>query len=96
MGQIVGTFEIPEEIAKELSTLLVKQSIREKLLENVVNDPDKYNEIETMLIPLVKKIDVLKHKITNELVPEQFCDEKYMWNYDGFDIAGTTVQVYEK
>lgn len=91
---LVGTFEIPENIAKELSELLTKQSIRERLLTSVIGEPEKYEELEKQLIPVVQKIDALKTKITEEYVPNEY-DERYVWNYNGFEVSGTSVQVYK-
>lgn len=92
--QLVDTFEIPENIAKELSDLLAKQSIRERVLASVIGDPEKYEELEKQLIPVVQKIDALKTKITEEFVPDKY-DEHYVWNYNGFEVSGTKVQIYK-
>ena len=97
MAQILrDTFEIPEEVAKELSELLTKQSIREHLLLNTLNDKEKYDEVERQLIPIIQKIDAIKNKITNEFVPTQYNSEKYMWNYDGYEISKNVLQIYEE
>lgn len=96
MAQVmVGTFEIPDEIAKELSELIAIQSIRQTLLVSVMDDESKYENVEKSLIPVVQKIDAIKSKITNEYVPEQFNDTKYLWNYDGYEVSANIVQVYE-
>ena len=92
---LVGSFEIPEEISKELSELLIKQSIRMDMLANVIDDPAKYETIEKMLIPVRSRIEALKQKITEEFVPSQFNDAKYVWNYDGYEVAKNTVNIYE-
>ena len=91
--QIIGTFEIPEELAKELSDLLTKQTIRERLLVQLVDQPDKYEETEKMLIPITRKIEAIKVKITKEYVPEKYNSTKYMWNYDGWDVDENRVQI---
>jgi len=97
MAQVLrDTFEIPEEVAKELSELLTKQSIREHLLLNTLNDKEKYDEVERQLIPIIQKIDAIKNKITNEFVPSQYNSEKYMWNYDGYEISKNILQIYEE
>ncbi len=97
MAQVLrDTFEIPEEVAKELSELLTKQSIREHLLLNTLNDKEKYDEVERQLIPIIQKIDAIKNKITNEFVPKQYNSEKYMWNYDGYEISKNILQIYEE
>lgn len=93
---LVGNFEIPEELAKELSELLIKQSIRMDMLLNVVNDPVKYETIEKMLMPVTAKIEAIKIQITNEFVPSQYNDSKYIWNYDGWEVAKNVVNVFEQ
>ena len=90
---IVGSFEIPDELAKELSELLTTQMIRERVLTQVVNEPDKYESVEKMLIPVVQKIEAIKLKITNEFVPAEFNSIKYVWNYNGYEVDGNKVQV---
>ena len=96
MSQVlVGKFVIPDDVAKELSELLTKQTIREHLLSTVIMDKEKYDEVEKQLIPIMQKIDALKNKVTTQYVPAEFNDEKYMWNYDGYEVSGNTLQVYE-
>ena len=90
---IVGTFEIPEELAKELSTLLTKQVVRERLLLQLIDDPAKYETAEDMILPVTSKIEAIKVKITNEYVPEQYRSAKYVWNYDGWEVAKNEVMV---
>ena len=69
---IINSFEIPEELAKELSDLLTKQTIRERLLLQLVDNPVKYEQVESMLLPITSKIEAIKFKITNEYVPEEY------------------------
>lgn len=96
MAQVLrGSFEIPEELAKELSTLLAKQTIKEHLLENIISDKDKFDEVESQLVPIIQKIDAIKNKITSEYVPEQYRSEKYSWNFDGYEVSGNLLQIYE-
>ena len=90
---IVGAFTIPEELAKELSDLLTKQTIRERLLVQLIEDPVKYEQAEKMLIPVTAKIEAIKVKITNEYVPEEFRSPKYVWNYDGWEVCENIVNV---
>jgi len=90
---IVGSFTIPEELAKELSELLTKQTIRERLLLQLIEDPVQYEQTEKMLIPVTSKIEAIKVKITNEYVPEEFQSSKYVWNYDGWEVAENKVNV---
>ncbi len=91
--QIVGTFEIPEELAKELSDLLTKQTIRMQVLTNVIDQPDKYEIAEKNLIPITRKVEAIKVKITKEDVPDKYEDPKYVWNYDGWDVSENKVQI---
>lgn len=94
MNELIGQFTIPEELAKELSDLLTKQTIREKLLLQVIDDPVKYDQVESLLLPIVSKIEAIKIKITNEFVPDEYRNPLYTWNYDGWEVAGSTVHVY--
>ena len=91
--QIVDYFEIPDDLAQELSDLLTKQTIRERVLVSVVDQPDKYAEAEELLIPITRKIESIKVKITKEYVPSKYNSSRYMWNYDGYDIDGNRVQI---
>ena len=92
--QVVASFQIEEAVAKQLSELLIKQSIREKLLDQNINNPTKYEQMEQMLIPIVAEIEALKNHITNECVPAEYRSEQYVWNYDGYEIDGCTVYIY--
>ena len=93
--RVIGEFEIPEDLAKELSELLTKQTIRERLLTQLIDQPDKYEEAEKLLIPVTSRIEAIKIKITKEYIPEQFNSAKYMWNYDGYEVSGNKVQIVE-
>lgn len=93
--QVIDNFEIPEDLAKELSELLVKQTIRERILLQLVADPDKFEEVEKSLIPITSKIEAIKNRITKEFVPEEYNSTKYMWNYESWEVARNKVQVIE-
>ena len=93
--QVIDNFEIPEDLAKELSELLVKQTIRERILLQLVADPDKFEEVEKSLIPITEKIEAIKNRITKEFVPEEYNSTKYMWNYESWEVARNKVQVIE-
>ena len=96
MAQVVrGTFEIPEEIAKELSDLLARQTIKEHLLANLVSDREKFDDVEAQLIPIIQKIDAIKSKITIEYVPDEYKNERYSWNFDGYEVSKNVLQIYE-
>ena len=93
--QVIDNFEIPEDLAKELSELLVKQTIRERILLQLVADPDKFEEVEKSLIPITSKVEAIKNRITKEFVPEEYNSTKYMWNYESWEVARNKVQVIE-
>ena len=91
--EIIDTFEIPEDIAKELSELLIKQNIRERVLATVAGEPDKYNEIEKSLIPIVGRIEAIKSDITIHHVPAKYRKDEYSWNFNGYDVSGCYCQI---
>ena len=95
MGNPVEVFEIPEYLAKELSDLLVRESIRKKLLSEVLNDPVKYEQIEDLLAKATERIDEIKHLITIEYVPDEFHSEKFIWDYKGYSIDKNVVSIYK-
>lgn len=92
---IVDYFEIPDELAKELSDNLIKQTIRQRTLAELVNDPDRYNAAEKLLVPIVTRIEAIKVQITNQYVPIKYRSSEYMWNYDGYEIDGNHVQIHK-
>lgn len=90
---IIDYFTIPDELAMELSNLLTKQTIRERLLSQVVNDPVRYEKVEKMLAPITDKIEAIKTKITKEFIPSKYNSPEYIWNYDGYSIDGNKIQI---
>lgn len=92
---VIDYFEIPVELAKELSENLIKQSIRQGILRDLVNDPVKYEAAEKLLIPITSKIEAIKVNITRNYVPDKYRSEKYVWNYDGYEVDGNEVQILE-
>ena len=93
--KIIDSFEIPEELAQELSELLTKQTIRDRVLMNLVDDPVKFEEAEKMLIPITAKIEAIKSQITKEFVPSKYNDARYSWNYEGHMVSGNRVDILE-
>lgn len=91
--EIVKRFELPEEIATELDALLTKQSIRERLLLQVLDDPTKFEALENMLVPISARIEAIKAKITSELVPPAYRSQEYIWSYDGIGIDGYMAKI---
>jgi len=94
--RVIDNFEIPEELAKELSELLTKQVIRERILIQVIGDDEKYDAAEEKLIPITAKIEAIKLKITKDHVPTKYMNQKYIWNYDGFEVSGNKVDILEE
>lgn len=92
---VIDYFEIPEELAKELSDLLTKQTIRERLLVQLFNEPEKFNQVEEQLMPITARIDAIKIKITRDYVPEKYNDPSYQWNYDGWEVDKNRIQIVE-
>lgn len=91
--RVVDHFTIPDEIAHRLSDLLIKQSIRQNMLMNVINEPAKFEQMEELLMPIQAELNAIKRQITVKYVPEQYNDEKYSWNYDGWEISQNVVQI---
>lgn len=94
-NNVITEFEIPETLAKELSELLVKQSIRERLLLQLIDEPVKFEKYEKILIPIVSKIEAIKAKITSEYVPSEYASEEYSWNYNGWEISQNYCQIFK-
>lgn len=94
--KVVGHFDIPEELAKELSELLLKQSIRERVLTQIaISQPEKFDEVEGALIPISSRIEAIKVKITKEYVPEAYRSPRYVWNYNGWEIDKNSLEIVE-
>ena len=93
--RVIDQVEIPEDIAKELSDLLVKQVVRERVLLASLSDPVKFEEAEKMLIPITAKIEAIKSQITKEFVPSKYNDARYSWNYEGHMVSGNRVDILE-
>ena len=93
---VIDHFEIPEELARELSELLTKQVIRERLLLQLINDPEKYEQAESNLVPITAKIEAIKLKITKEYIPDKYNSRRYVWNYNGFEIDQNRVEIIEE
>ena len=96
MQTIVETVEIPESIAKRLSTLLIKQSIRHRLLNEAVGDKSKFEQLEDLLIPIEEEISAVKNEITEKFIPEDFRSERFIWNYNGFEIDNNHISIYKQ
>lgn len=91
--QVIDTFEIPDELAHELSDLLTTQTIRERVLDRVLDQPDKYEIAEKNLKPVTEKIEAIKVKITEEYVPDKYANPNYVWNYNGYEVDKNKIQI---
>lgn len=91
----VTTFEIPEEIAKHLSMLLVKEKVRKELLSNLIGNKNKFEEVEQLLIEVSAEVEKIKHDITTLYVPEKYRSEKFIWDYNGFEIDKNILTIYQ-
>lgn len=91
---LVGHVEIPDALAHRLSDLLVKQTIRERLLREVMDDVNKYEQAEALLIPITEEIEAIKVKITRECIPDEYNDPQYTWNYNGYEVDGNSIEIY--
>jgi hypothetical protein len=94
--KVVDHFEIPDDLARELSELLTKQTIRERLLLQLVSELEKYEQAEKLLIPVTAKVEAIKLKITKEFIPQKYNSRRYMWNYEGYEVAENKVQIIEE
>lgn len=91
----IDTFEIPTEIAQNLTNLMTNQAINDRILSSVADQPEKYKAVMADQIKIQREIDALKYKITSEFVPDQYRFEQYSWNYNGIDVAGNEVEIME-
>lgn len=92
---LVDRFEIPDELARELSDLLTRQTIRERMLMQLLDDPDKYKKIEDALVPITARIEAIKLKITKEYIPGHYSFARFIWNYDGYEVDGNRLQIID-
>ena len=91
----VTTFEIPEELAKHLSILLVKEKVRKELLSNSIGDKNKFEEVEQFVVEVSSEVEKIKHDITTLYVPEKYRSEEFVWDYNGFEIDNNIVTIYK-
>lgn len=90
----VTTFEIPEEIAKRLSILLVKEKVRRELLSNLVGNKSKFEEVEQLLVEVSSEVEKIKYDITTLYVPEKYRSDEFIWDYNGFEIDKNILTIY--
>lgn len=96
MTTVVDTFPLPEELAKNLSNLLTKQTIRERLLMQNINDPETFEKIEDMLVPITAQIEAIKMQITEKHVPEKYRHPIFSWNYNGWAVDENHAQILQQ
>lgn len=84
--------EIPESLARELSDLLTKQTIRMQVLTSIVGKPE-YETMEAELIPIQQRIDAIKYTITEDYIPDEYRSDEYQWNFNGFMIDRNTIEI---
>lgn len=94
-SDVVKVFEIPDELARELSEVVTKISIRQNLLVEVIDKPGKFEEIETSIIPLQERKNALMNLVTRNYVPEEYRSERYSWFFPGYSIAGNECWIKE-
>lgn len=90
---VIGTFTIPEDIAKRLTELMATQVINDRILASVADQPEKYDTVILSQVKIQREFDQLKYRITEEYVPDEYRDQKYSWNYNGYDVAQNTVEI---
>lgn len=95
MQRTVGTFEIPDDIAQELTELMAKRDVYESLMIKSANDPAAFDVIESKLIDTVRKYDAVRNRITDDLLPDEFRNAAYTWTYRGYEIDKNVVSVWE-
>lgn len=92
--ELVDHVEIPDELAHELSDLLTTEKIRERMLQSVIDDPERYEIMEKKLFPITARIDVIKSIITDKHVPEKYKSNVYIWNYNSYGINGNSIEIF--
>lgn len=89
----INTFEIPVEMAKELSLLTGKEKIRKDLLFSSINNPETFSKVEKELITIMEQLEGLKQKITDEYVPDEYRSEEYVWVHNGWEIDKNNIGI---
>lgn len=92
MKTLVATFEVPVELAEELSTLLIKEEVLQTSIDHLFSQGDEnWTEVMDELTKVKSRINALKNKVTSDFVPDQYKDPRYVWNYEG---TGLIFQIY--
>jgi len=90
---VVDTFDIHEDMAKKLTDLMAQQAVNDRILAAVADQPTKYDTLLKQQASIQRSIDEIKFYITENCVPDKYRSDKYQWNYNGYDIAGTKVEI---
>lgn len=95
MQRTVGTFTISDELAQQLTDLMAKRDVYESLMIKAANDPAAFEMIEGRLLDTVRKYDAVRNRITDELLPNEYRNEKYTWSYRGWEVDKNVITVWE-
>ena len=90
----VTTFDIPEELGKQLTKAMTLRDIRSNMLTAAIGNPG-YLEMESLLVEAEQDLNRLKTIVTRDYVPAEYANERYQWNYPGFEASGTTVYIMD-
>lgn len=90
----VGEFKIPEDIAMPLSKLMSKKSLIMQLMDQNINDDDKFETYSEKGIALEDEIQQYQRRINETYLPDKFKLPHLQWNYNGYALAGCTIEVY--
>lgn len=87
---VIDTFEIPDEMARELDRLIVQVDIMKDMLAASVGNEANFNKLQEKLVPLQSRYTTIKNLITYQYVPGKYNSESYSWNYPGYELSGNT------
>lgn len=87
-SSVIDTFEIPDEMAKELDQLITRVGIMKDILAANVNNQAAYDKLEAKLMPLQSRYSTIKSAITYQYVPAKYNSNDFSWVYPGYDLAG--------
>ena len=90
---IVDTFEIPEELAQELSELNTTIDLRRQVLPDLIGT-EKYQPYEKETVKLLSRRQEIMSSITRDFVPEKYRTQKYSWNYNGYAAAKNSLEIF--
>ena len=89
----VAAFEVPGELANELSELLIREEILQTSVDHLFSQNDEnWTNAMDELAKTKARIKAIKNKVTDDFVPDAYKDPRYVWNYDG---TGVVFQIYD-